>query len=120
MRVYKHLVGSLDLIQIVSAYFPIFLINLLIYFVEFFTGGAGRRDGYLSRVDSIPRCRRRCRKRQRAGRRAERERVERAKAKTREREAREVERKREQMDGWMEHNRIDLIRVLQAIFIQVF
>jgi hypothetical protein len=32
MRVYKHLVGSLDLIQIVSAYFPIFLINLLIYF----------------------------------------------------------------------------------------
>jgi hypothetical protein len=33
MRVYKPLVGSLDLlIQIVSAYFPIFLINLLIYF----------------------------------------------------------------------------------------
>jgi hypothetical protein len=88
--------------------------------MEFFTGGAGRRDGYSSRVDSIPRRRRRRRKRQQAGRRAERERVKRAKAKTREREAREVERKQEQTDGWMEHNRIDLIRVLQAIFIQVF
>jgi hypothetical protein len=38
----------------------------------------------------------------------------------RESRASEGERKREQTDGWMEHNRIDLIRVLQAIFIQVF